>query len=87
MSTRADLRAWLGQEAADDARTCAGCGGAWTALWVGAVEIPICPGCAFTILPRLQADAIWRRQLTLAEAERALADGHAEFWRALPRWG
>lgn len=84
MSTRADLRAWLGQEAADHhERACAVCGGAWSALWVGLTELAVCRRCALEVLPRVIADACWHPHLTAAEAERVTADVRAEFWRAI----
>lgn len=83
MSTRADVRAWLGHEAADHARTCGVCGGDWSGLWVGVSDLHICPQCAVEILPRLIADAVWYPRLALPEAERALEHVSKEFWRAI----
>lgn len=84
MSTRAEFEAAYGREAAQ-ARRCVVCGSRdhWTAHWMGTTEVYVCPTCAGDVLPRLQADAIARTPLVLADVELALEHQRAEFWRAI----
>lgn len=84
MSTRASLRAWLGEDiGADRIRTCAVCGGDWSGLWIGATELHVCAGCALDVLPRLIADAVWRPALDARDADALVQKVRAEFWRAM----
>ncbi len=84
MSTRAELREYLGEQTVrDPATVCSICGEPiWTAAWVGMIELHLCRRCAVEVLPRIIADAIGQPHLTLAEITDTLTQIKGEFWRA-----
>jgi hypothetical protein len=85
MSTRAEVRDWLGElKPGDSPRTCAVCDTAdWSVMWAGAIALHICRRCALEVLPQLIADALWFPGLRSSEGDRICDAVRAEFWRAI----